>query len=224
MIRSSSWVLVAGVFLAACKAPSPPPPQQFAFPVFGDPGDPLAGAQVRTLGNVLATSSPDGVATFALDGRDGDTFDVAVECPSGYRSPTAPTTVTVHRLASTDRIAEYDVSCPPTTRTVVVAVKGERGHRLPVRQLGQEIGHTDASGVATVVLRTGPQEQVDLTLDTSDPENADLRPQNPAASFVVGNKDEIFVFDPHFAVAPKKAAWVARGPVRKGIPMPVRIQ
>jgi hypothetical protein len=220
--------LLAGLALgvAACKMPAPPPPQGFAFRVLSDPDKPLAGADVRLRGWLLATSDSNGVAPFSLDGRDGDTFELSVVCPSGYESPVQAVAVALRRLASTDKVPEYDVACPPTTRSVVVAVNGSKGRRLPILQLGQEIARTDATGVATLLLRSGPQEQIDLTLDTTDPESADLRPQNPTATFVVRGRDDVFVFDPHFAVAKKRNASrpSARGATPKGAPMPIRIQ
>ncbi len=221
-------LLMAAVALtiAACKVPAPPPPQAFSFRVLSDPDKPLAGAGVWQRGRLLATSDPHGIASFALDGRDGDSFDLSVVCPTGYESPVRPVAVAMRRLASTDKIPEYDVACPPTTRAVVVAVNGSKGRRLPILQLGQEIARTDGSGVATLLLRSGAQEQIDLTLDTSDPESADLRPQNPTATFLVRDRDEVFVFDPHFTVAKKRNASrpAARSSAPKGPPMPIRIQ
>jgi hypothetical protein len=224
--RLNPWwkvVLALGLGLQGCKPPPPPPPQPFQFRVTSDPGKPLAGARLRLRERQLATTDADGLGAFSLDGVDGETFDITVECPAGHKPP-PPMTVAMRRLASTDKIPEYDVSCLPTSRAVVVAVKGDRGRRLPILQLGQPIGETDGSGVATVLLRPGPQEQVDLTLDTSGADNADLRPQNPTATFLVKNKDEVFVFDPHFAVARKHLPQPARAPVRTGPPIPIRIQ
>jgi hypothetical protein len=176
-------------------------------------------------GKVVATSDANGVASFAMEGHDGETCDVAVECPAGFQSPAAPTSVMLRRLAS-DVVAEYDAACTPKTRAIVVAVKGSKGHRLPIVRLGQEIARTDASGVATVLVRVGPQEPFDLALDTSAHDDAALRPQNPAATFTVKNSDEVVVFDPHFTEAPKPAPprprRVAAAPA--GPRMPIRIQ
>ena len=214
------------LLLIACAPPRPPAPQRFAFHVASDPGKPLAGASLVRDGKVLATSDAAGVASFALDGHDGETFTVAVECPAGFQSPAQPTQVMLRRLASPDVVAEYDAACPPRTRAIVVAVKGPRGHRLPVLRLGQEIARTDSSGVATVLVRVGPQEQFDLALDTSAHSDLSLRPESPAATFTVNNSDEVLVFDPHFTEAPKprpprprRASAAPQGP-----PVPIRIQ
>ena len=221
-----STVAAVSLVLAACTPPRPPPPQRFSFRVASDPGKPLAGARLVRDGKVLATSDVTGLASFATEGREGDAFEVAVQCPAGFQSPGQPTSVLIRRLASPDVVAEYDAACPPRTRAIVVAVKGAKGHRLPVLHLGQEIARTDASGVATVLVRAEPQEQFDLALDTSAHDDVALRPQSPAATFSVKNGDDVLVFDPHFTEAPKPAPprprHVAAGPLPPR--MPIRIQ
>lgn len=218
--------LALGLLAASCTPPRPPPPQGFSFHVSSDPNKPLSGAHLVRDGKVVATSDGGGVASFQLDGRDGDTFDIAVDCPAGFQSPTQPVPVTLRRLAAPGAIAEYDAACPPRTRAIVVAVKGEKGHRLPVMHLGEEIGRTDASGAATVLLHVGPQEQFDLALDTSAKDDSSLRPQNPAATFTVKNRDEVLVFDPHFTEAKKPTPRAPRvaAPVKTAPLIPIRIQ
>jgi hypothetical protein len=215
----------ATVLCAACAPPKPLPPQRFSFHVVSDPGQPLLGVRLVRDGKLLATTDASGVASFAADGRDGDAFDVAVECPAGFQSPLQATSVVVRRLA-TDVVAEYDAACAPRTRAFVVAVRGAKGHRLPVLRLGQEIARTDPAGVATVLVRVGPQEQLDLTLDTSAPEDLSLRPRSPVATFTTKNSDEVVAFDPHFTEAakpaPRRVRRAAEAP--EGPKFPIRIQ
>jgi hypothetical protein len=204
-LSSVPALLAVCLLSAACATPRPPPAQRFSFRISSDPQKPLAGARLVRDGKVLATSDANGVASFAMEGHDGETCDVAVECPAGFQSPAAPTSVMLRRLAS-DVVAEYDAACTPKTRAIVVAVKGSKGHRLPIVRLGQEIARTDASGVATVLVRVGPQE--------------------PAATFTVKNSDEVVVFDPHFTEAPKPAPPRPRraAAAPAGPRMPIRIQ
>jgi len=225
MTRSFSVASLFALFaVAACRPPARLPPQQFTVHAVGDPGQPLGGVELRLRGIPVGTTDELGVASFAVDGDEGEAFELAVRCPSGHQSPTKPIALVTRRFAAAGLVAEYDVRCPATSRTVVVAVTGEKGRRLPILQLGREVGRTDTSGVATVLLRTGPFEPVDLTLDTSGPENADLRPQNPTATFLVNDRDVVFAFDPHLTTAAKKAARAARPAAPKASPIPVRIQ
>lgn len=197
-----------------CKAlePPPPPPQVIAVRVESDPGRPLAGVDLVYNGQKVAQTDTSGVGKLRLGGRDGELFDITVKCPQGYASPERPVQVMLRRLADSSKSPEYSASCPPSTRSVVVAVRADGAPNLPVTYLGREVARTDESGAAHVLLKLQPGEQFDLTLDTRD-KGTDLRPQNPAQSFTVGPRDDVFTFDQKFervaAVQPRY-----RGPVR----------
>lgn len=178
--------------------PPAPPPQNVVIRVHSDPGKPLEGAKVLFSGQEVGATDADGAAEVKLAGRDGETFNVSVSCPEGFESPPSPVKVTLHRLADPDKRPEYGVQCPPQTRTVVVAVRAEGVEDIPVTLLGREVARTDDSGAAHVVLTLEPGEQFDLMLDTNDERFEDLRPQNPVASFGIGQRDDIFTFDQKF--------------------------
>ena len=180
----------------------------------GDPGQPIKGAALLYNGQKVSQSGDDGVARLKLTGKDGESFDVNVTCPEGFQSPQKPIQVILKRLAD-DKKPEYDVACPPTIRSVVVAVRADGGANLPVMYLGREVARTDGAGAAHVLLKLKPDEPFDLILGTQ--ENASLRPQNPFASFVVKERDEVFVFDQRFELEKKKAVRGGRrGPVKIG--------
>jgi hypothetical protein len=203
--------------LAACQALEPvqPPPQEINVRVTGDPSQPLAGAAIQYNGKEVAKSGKDGVATLKLKGKDGDLYEFLVNCPDGFQSPNKPLQVLLKRLADTSKKPEFDVSCPPTTRTVVVAVRADNGPNLPVLYLNREIARTDGAGSAHVMFKMKADESFNLVLSTND--NDRLRPQNPSASFTVRDKDEVYSFDQKF-VEEKKAVKGGgrRGPVKIG--------
>jgi hypothetical protein len=206
---------------AACNAfkSVPPPPQEIIFHVASDPGRPLKDAALIYSGQKVAATGEDGVGKLKLTGKDGESFDITVSCPDGYQSPAKPTTVILRRLADTSKVPEYDVSCPPTARTVVVAVRADGGPNLPVMYLGREVARTDAAGGAHVLLKLKPDETFDLVLGTTaDKANERLRPQNPFASFVVKDRDDVFTFDQKFEQEKKKQVVIGkrRGPVKIG--------
>ncbi len=211
--------LALSIVLAApaCKAlePIPPPPLEVLIRVTGDPGQPIKDATVTFNGQKVSQSGPDGVAQLKLSGKDGEVFEVSVACPEGYLSPSRPVQVVLKRLADATKKPEYAVSCPPSQRTVIVAVRADNGSNLPVLYLGREVARTDAAGAAHVMLKLKPDEQFDLVLGTGD--NDRLRPQNPFASFVVKERDEVFTFDQRFELEKKKAVRGGRrGPVKIG--------
>ncbi len=64
----------------------------------------------------VAERGPTAWPALRLNGKDGETFDVAVSCPEGFLSPSKPITVILKRLAD-DKKPEYDVACrPPSAR------------------------------------------------------------------------------------------------------------
>lgn len=164
-------------------------------------------------GKKVATTGPDGVGVIKLVGKDGETFKVTVSCPEGFDSPAQPLQVMLKRLTDTSKTPEYAVSCPPKTRSIVVAVRAENGPNLPVMYLGREVARTDDSGSAHVMLKLEPGEQFALTLATGDDKL--IRPQSPVASFAVGNRDDVVLFDQRFE---RPKAPVYRGPVRQAGP------
>jgi hypothetical protein len=203
---------------AACNAfkPVPPPPQEIIVHVSGDPGQPLKDAAFLYTGRQVATTGADGIGKLKLTGKDGEAFEIAVSCPEGFQSPSKPISVILRRLADPTKVPEYEVTCPPTARTVVVAVRADGGANLPVMYLGREISRTDSSGSAHVLLKLKPDETFDLILSTTDKGNERLRPQNPFASFVVKDRDDVFTFDQKFEQEKKK---VVVGPARRRGPI-----
>lgn len=204
--------------LPACDALKsvPPPPQEVIVRVASDPGKPLEGAELLHNGKSVKTTDADGIAKLTLNGKDGETFDLFVKCPDGYQSPTKPLQVLLRRLADPSKSPEYATTCPPTVRTAVVAVRAENGPNVAVMHLGREIGRTDASGAAHVVLKVKSDESFSLVLDTSEKGKERLRPQNPAASFTVKDHDEVFVFDKKFDLERVFRGGGRRGPVKIG--------
>jgi hypothetical protein len=210
---------LAGSLLWGCAPAQPVSSYRIAFRVQSDPGRPLAKARISFEGRVAAVSDERGLARLSVSGSEGGNVNLTVECPDGYRSPSAAISAVLRRANESDRDAEYAVSCPPVFRTVVIAVRADRGVNLPILQLGREIGRTDGSGAAHVVLKSPPEESLELTLDTSA--NPALRPHNPTTRFRVGQSDDILVFNQVFSLdtARKRTGGAARAP--RG---PIRIQ
>src|SRR5262245_7087227 len=108
------------------------PPVEVLVKVDSDPGKPIKGANVMFSGKSIATTDDTGTARLTLNGNEGDSYDVTVKCPTGFQSPTKPISIPLRRLAEPSKTPEYEVSCPPTTRNIVVAVRAENGPNLPV--------------------------------------------------------------------------------------------
>lgn len=195
--------------LGACAGDAKPkPPLEVVVKVTGDPGRPLESATLVYAGATVATTGKTGTAQLTLNGNEGDTYEVSVKCPAGFQSPTKPLVIPMQRLAEGSQAPEYEVSCPPTTRTIVVAVRAENGPNLNVLYLGRVVGRTDEAGAATVLLKDlDADAQFELTLDTTEKGNEALRPHNPTSVFTVKRSDDVFTFDVKFVIEEKKKVW-----------------
>lgn len=187
---------------------------QFSVHISGDPGRAVAGASLTFKGRQLAASDSSGIAKLSAQGQEGETVDFGVTCPEGYRSPTAPLSVRLTTLRDDSRIPEYQATCAPALRDVVVAVRAENGADLPVKYLGREVARTDAAGAAHFLVRVEPGSQLEVALDTHDKRS--LRPQDPVAHFLTRSQDELFVFEQPFVLPHETRHTVVtgkRGPV-----------
>jgi hypothetical protein len=225
---SGRFALAAALLVgcSGCSEGSLPqkPPLEVVVKITSDPGRPVDGAEILFNGKPIAKTDPQGAAKLVLQGKEGESYEVTVRCPPGYQSPTKGLLIPLHRLTDPSKPPEYEVSCPPTKRSIVVVVRAENGANLPVMYLGRAVGHTDASGAATVLLKdVDADAQFDLTLDTTEKGNEGLRPQNPSASFTVKRADDVFAFDVKFTVEAKaKVFWV--GPKKEGpVKLPTKV-
>lgn len=196
-LLNASLSLCAGCRPADSEAP---PRYDFVFRVSSDPGRPLQDVGLLVGGKKLAVTGQDGTGRLTLPGVEGETVDVLVSCPEGFRSPKKPTPLRLTRMADPAKTPEYSVSCPPAQRTVVVAVRAENGPDLPIMHLGREIARTDASGAAHVVLRAKPDDTFSLTLDTSGKGRERMNPKSPGENFVVKDQDDVLTFTQAFTV------------------------
>jgi hypothetical protein len=171
----------------------------------GDPGKPVANANLLANGTKVGYTGPDGSATLKFVGNEGETYDIQVECPAGLQSPSKPIAITLRKIVSPSKRPEFAASCPPATQVMVVAVRADNGPNLPVLFLGKEVARTDASGAAHVALRMTPNDTFELKLGTDEKGSERLKPQNPTATFTVKDHDDIVPFDQKFTLdAPKR--------------------
>lgn len=205
MLARLSVIALAALALFGCDILKPPPPKPFEarIKVFGDPSQPLKGAEVWYKQKKIGVTDDAGVVNFRLKGAEGEVYDLTLKCPTGYQSPAKPVAVTLRKSSDPNQRPEYQVDCPKSARSVVVAVRADSGPNLPVMYLGKEVARTDVSGAAHVFLELPPNQMFQLSLSTDGDANKNLRPQNPAATFEVKQHDDVFVFDQKFKLEKK---------------------
>jgi hypothetical protein len=213
--RAICCVLTA-LALSSCSKERPKHRYEFIVRVESDPGRMLAGATISHAGTRVGVSNDDGVVKLSARGKEGETLGFRVDCPEGYKSPTQPLAVVLRQVAERERRPEYAVSCLPTTRTVVIAVRADDGQNLPVRYLGREVARTDKSGAAHVLLEAAPNEAIELSLDTSA--QPQLSPKNPAVRFQTAHQDDVFVFTQAFTLQQPKQRRRPRQPAKPSGP------
>jgi len=157
-------------------------------------GAPVAGAEVIANGstNVVGRSDAQGLVKVDVAGKEGDSVELEVRCPTPLKSPEAK--VLLRKLSIAGGNAEHAVKCEETRRSLVVVVRAENGPNLPILHLGKEIGRTDRSGAANIKIDADIRERVELTLSTQDPDLATVHPQNPAMAFEASAEDEVKEF------------------------------
>jgi hypothetical protein len=156
---------------------------------------PLAGVEVARGSSTLGKTLASGSLSLELDGSEGERIELEARCPTGYVPERQAFGVTLRQLRSAHKLPTYRVDCQPATRTTVIAVRATNGPDLPVMYLGREVARTDSSGVAHLALTLKPGERYELGLDTT---GKPLLPKSPRAVFVVGNQDELVIFDQRF--------------------------
>ncbi len=167
-------------------------------------------------GSAVSRSDASGVASLVLNGAEGANVPIQISCPAGYVAPAEPLMVVLRTLAN-GAIPELVVSCLPSERSLVVVVRLEGGGAFPIVENGHTIGQTDELGVAHLLYRGAPGDKHDLTIDTS--RRPELKPGSPSGRFVIGSRDDFYVYDKKLIAEVKKRraapqAAKAEGPKR----------
>lgn len=196
------------ILLALPMCAQAPAPASVVLRVTTTRGQPVVGAEVSLQRSVVARSDETGAARLEVSGRDGESFELFINCPPPLRSPVRP--IVVRRLDIQGGAAEHTAKCEETRRTLIVAVRADNGPDLPIFHLSREIGRTDRSGAAHIKIDADIRERIELTLGTGA---AKVHPQNPVAVYEPANQDELQRFEVTFTRDPKK---VARKPVVTG--------
>jgi hypothetical protein len=199
----------AGTGCGSLRAPPPLGPQTILVRVSAGEGVPLEGITVRPSSGEGGVTDATGLARIAIAGAEGTKVDLSIACPEGYAAPASVTHVTVRRAS---RAPELAIPCKPYEHAVLIAFKTVGAANVPILYLGREIARTDDAGFALVELEPKVGETLEFTLDTSDPDQKWLRPQNPQRTVLVPDGEETFTIEQKFINDQPKAK---RAPVRK---------
>jgi hypothetical protein len=179
-------------------APASTPRFDVVIRVESDPGVGLAGARLSAVGQLLGATDHEGLLATTLRGAAGESVELSVACPAGHRSPADPLSVRLRPLVAREQRPEYRVRCSPLTRRLVLAIRANGGHDMPVRVLGSEIARTNGDGLAHALLEVAPGETLTVALDSSLAPHAALMPRDPELKIVMPEHDEVVLFEQTF--------------------------
>ncbi len=201
IVRTTILAMTAAA-LASCAAPQR---EQFsiALRAQSDDGQLLAGVRVFHGEQELGTTTNAGSLRLAVEAVAGSSFGVQFECPKGYRSARSGLEIPLRHTSQvasedaqgTDNALALTLECNPSERKATVVVKANM-ENLPVMMGNQELGKTNAEGVAYITLSFPAKKVFELYLDTSSSEL--LYPKSPHFPFVMSDKDEVFVLQESF--------------------------
>ncbi len=150
--RWSAGVALVASALFACSDPSvhPDGSESGSFSVVvavhAERDAPVAGARVLSGKRELGQTDASGLSRLRLQGRDGQTVPLSVECPPGFSSPEAPLPVALRELASGSPPPRYQAHCTATTHSVLVAIRADNGANLPILPAGPARRHDRRRG------------------------------------------------------------------------------
>ena len=162
---------------------------------------PVASAVVSVNGEARGTTDRFGRIRTNLMGPEGRVVRVGVQCPpvlvaEGGTSRDLVVRVLRFVAKSGPVPLHAHFRCVSPTRKSVLLVRADGQSDLPVRALGQQVAITDENGIAAVILKGVPGDEVEVLLDTSA--HPHLRPAMPARRLVLPAERRIFVFDQAF--------------------------
>jgi hypothetical protein len=168
--------------------------------------EPVDDVAISVNGSQSGRTDGDGILHITVTGEEGQALPLHVECPDSYRRAEAPNVVRLLTIRGFDSEQSslhrvIPVQCVPRERIAAVVVRAPEAPGVPVLLYGEEVARTDSSGVAHLEVQLPPHNRFALELDTR--EHPRLRPQNPTKSFRVPDREEIFLFEQPFAVAPE---------------------
>ena len=197
--------LLAAATVLGCQTP----PLDFAFAIEAsaetDEGEPLAGVDLYVGPRRLGATDAAGLARARLRGRDGARLVLRLAEPSGLRAMGPLETMATLQVLTPlgggppqPQPVRITARFAPLARSYVVLVRTDGRAGLGVQLFGKRQGATNEAGVAQLLFRAPPGDELHVGLDTGA--LPALRPANPSRVFQLADRDDVLVFDQDFRV------------------------
>lgn len=221
-LAAARAALAVGLAASALSCSSQAPPTKYPITLRVVTGQrPMPGAQIVIHNRVQGATDQTGSFRMKMPGQEGSTVEVTVRCPNGFTSPATPLPVVLRSTIALDRGQrergsgiETTVECPPSHRVAAVIIRTPGRGNIPIVYDNQVITRTDPQGVAHMIFRVAPSQQLQFRLDTSG--YPQLRPANPTVTVNTRANDEVYVATQNFEELVERRTVRRSGPVRTG--------
>jgi hypothetical protein len=190
-----------------------------------DDGRPFPDVTVMLGKTPAGKTNADGKLSVNVRGKEGTKVSVSTDVPKGFKVAPGGSgeALVLRRLSDVSdtgkgRILpiEHVVKFAPLVRQYAVLVRvGIPG--LDVETFGTRQAVTNSKGVAMFLYQGAPGDELQVKVNTA--EHPELKPQNPTASFVLGQRSEAYVVKEKFTI-PKAPPVKRHKPVHVG---PIRL-
>jgi hypothetical protein len=159
---------------------------------------------IITLGKAVAgKTGADGKLSVNVRGKEGVKVAVSTDVPKGYKLASTANGLVLRRLSDVSDTGkgrvlpvEHVIKFAPLQRQYAVLVRvGVAG--LDVETFGTRQAVTNAKGVAAFLYSGAPGDELQVKVNTAN--HPELRPQNPTASFLLGQRSEAYVVKEKFS-------------------------
>ncbi|HTM44386.1 MAG TPA: hypothetical protein VL137_05495 [Polyangiaceae bacterium] len=184
----------------------------------------VSGATLSLDGKVLGNTDHSGELMLSLSKPEGTVVQLTLQCPKGFRNvdpslklalrrlqPLDPKPLANRRAAASLRTRFF---CEPTERSTLLVVNTSGAPALGVWVDGVLRATTNDQGIAHVLLQAATGTSFQVLLETGS--NSVLIPARPMRPVLVGEVDDIVVFDQDFksAKSPSRQRQKAKIPYR----------
>ncbi|MBN2718956.1 MAG: hypothetical protein JXX14_24125 [Deltaproteobacteria bacterium] len=197
-------LLLIAISTTGCKKKDPLDRWQVQVVVTDDESLPVPGATVR-VDKSKTTTDKSGLAKKKIWGREGDSVYTDVRCPPNWLTTSADgNRLVLKKVLSDSNSADPTIvvrfRCIPRQKDHILIVKSNGKADLPVQLNGRTIARTNKDGIAQTVISGRQDEQIHLTLLTT--EHPQLVPRNPSVLISLPPQRKILLFEQTFTDTP----------------------
>ena len=191
-MRALVLTMILLFWSSACASSRASLEATIAVQVADDHGRALGGVAIALDDTPVAVTDASGRASAVVQSRISTRVRLQARCPDDYRPLEARQLALSQRDQATGTL-QLRFTCIPKLRSLAVVVRAPGAEGLALRVDGVPVAKIQPDGTSHLVLKRAADTTLRLSLDTSAAPT--LHPQFPVREVLVGDRDEIIVFD-----------------------------